>query len=37
MFAVFAARHDLTECKPAEIKPRADDSPSQYEARPIAV
>jgi hypothetical protein len=37
MLGVFAARHDLTERKPAEVKQRADDGPVQYAARPIAV
>jgi hypothetical protein len=37
MLGVFAARHDLTQRKPAEVKQRADDGPTQYRARPIAV
>ena len=36
MPGVLAARHDLTEPKPAEVKKRADDGPSQYGATPIA-
>jgi hypothetical protein len=30
MPGVFAARHGLTERKPAEVKQRADDGPVQY-------
>ena len=36
MLGGFAARHDLTERKPAEAKQRADDGPAQYGATPIA-
>jgi hypothetical protein len=37
MLGGFAARHDLTARKRAEVKQRADDGPAQYGARPIAV
>jgi hypothetical protein len=36
MPGIFAARHDLTDPKPAEVKKRADDGPVPYGATPIA-